>query len=254
MGAVDSRRRWSAPFRPRNYRAVARTLATSTRPLDALDRYVRGSGEYPWRARVRTPTGTVELVVPHPHDVRTVNEIFHRRDYGSGAPEVVVDIGGNIGVSAVYFLSRSATARVHVWEPVPSNLETLRVNVAPFGDRCIVHEEALAPQAGPATFAIEPVGRYSGLAAYQPRLGDRSEVTLHCASVADALRGVIEREGHVDLVKIDTEGSEEALVRAIPDDVLASVGEIVHEYPGGVRRVRGHDLRKRSAGRGPEAG
>ena len=82
----DVRRRWSAPLRPRNYRAVWSTLLTSHRPVDSLSRYVRGSGRYPWRARLRTPTGPVELLVPHPHDVRTVNEVFHRHDYGTGAP------------------------------------------------------------------------------------------------------------------------------------------------------------------------
>lgn len=236
--SVDVCRRWSAPLRPRNYRAAWSTLLTSHRPVDSLSRYVRGRGRYPWRARLRTPTGPVELLVPHPHDVRTVNEVFHRHDYGTGAPRVVVDIGGNIGVSAVWFLSRSAHTRVHVWEPVPHNLDSLRVNVAPFGDRCVVHEAALAPTAGPATFLVDPVGRYSGLADYQPGSDDTVAVEVACEGVADALRAVLAAEGRIDLVKVDTEGSEEAIIAAIPADVCAAIGEIVHEYPGGVRRFR----------------
>lgn len=237
MATVDQRRRWSAPFRARNYRAVGYTLISSTHPVEALDRYVRGSGNYPWVAGLRTPTGQIELLVPHPHDVRTVNEVFHRRDYGSGHPEVVVDIGGNIGVSAAFFLSRSPTCRVHVWEPVSHNLETLRVNVAPFGERCTVHESALAPQAGPATFLVDPIGRYSGLAAYQSGTDGCVVAEVTCEAVAVAMRAVLEEEGRIDLVKVDTEGSEEAIVAAIPPDVRAAIGEIIHEYPGGVRRV-----------------
>lgn len=235
--ALDRRRRWSAPFRLRNYRAFGQTLRSSTHPVDALDRYVRGSGEYPWWAGLRTPTGRIELLVPHSHDVRTVNEIFHRRDYGSGHPEVVVDVGGNIGISAAFFLSRSRSSRVHVWEPVPHNLETLRVNVAPFGVRCIVHETALAPEAGPASFLMDPVGRYSGLTDYQTTYAGLA-VDVECEAVGTALRGVLETEGRIDLLKIDTEGSEEALLAAIPDDVRAEIREVVHEYPGGVRWLR----------------
>lgn len=234
----DVRRRWSAPLRPRNYRAAWSTLLTSRTPADSLRRYVTGSGDYPWRVDLRTPTGPVELLVPHPHDVRTVNEVFHRHDYGHGTPEVVVDVGGNIGVSAVWFLSRSASTRVHVWEPVPHNLETLRVNVAPFGDRCIVHEAALAPAAGPATFLVDPVGRYSGLAEYQESAGGRVAVEVPCDAVADALRDVLDLEGRIDVMKVDTEGSEDAIVEAIPDDVRPHISEIVYEYPGGVRRLR----------------
>lgn len=236
--AGDVRRRWSAPLRPRNYRAAWSTLTTSRRPVEALDRYVRGSGDYPWTAALRSPTGPVELLVPHPHDVRTVNEVFHRHDYGRATHEVVVDIGGNIGISAAWFLSRSPRTRVHVWEPVPHNLETLRRNVAPFGDRCVVHEAALAPQAGPATFLIDPVGRYSGLAEFHAGTADRVAVEVECEAVEDALRQVLALEGRIDLVKIDTEGSEEAIVAAIPADLRAVIGEVVHEYPGGVRRLR----------------
>ena len=235
--ATDVRRWRSALFRPRNYRAAWSMLRTSTHPVEALDRYVRGSGEYPWRAGLRSPTGPVELLVPHPHDVRTVNEVFHRHDYGSGRPQVVVDVGGNIGVSAAWFLSRSTSSRVHVWEPVAHNLESLRINTAPFGDRCIVHEAALAPRAGSATFLIDPVGRYSGLADYLPGRGGKVAVEVTCEAIGDALREVLEREGRIDLVKIDTEGSEEALVAAIPADVRRSIGAIVHEYPGGVRWI-----------------
>ncbi|MGE9808293.1 MULTISPECIES: FkbM family methyltransferase [unclassified Janibacter] len=234
----DQRRRLSAPFRPRNYRAFAHTLTTYRRPVDALDRYVRGTGDYPWHPVLRTPIGEIELVVPHPHDVRTVNEVFCRRDYGSGAPEVVVDVGGNIGVSAAWFLSRTPTSRVYVWEPVPHNLESLRANTAAFGDRCTIHPTALAPVSGPATFLIDPVGRYSGLAQYRDSASGAVPVEVECEAVGEALRGVLEREGRIDLVKVDTEGSEEAIVAAIPADIRAAIGEIVYEYPGGVRRLR----------------
>lgn len=234
----DQRRTWSAPFRPRSYRALWSTLTTSLQPVESVDRYVRGTGEYPWTTSLRTPIGPVRLVVPHPHDVRTVNDIFHRHDYGTGRPRVVVDVGGNIGVSAAWFLSRSAHTRVHVWEPVPHNLQTLRTNVARFGDRCVVHEAALAPQAGPATLLVVPLGRSSTLAQNLPTADGRVAVEVWCEAVDDALRGVLEGEGgHIDLVKIGTGGSVEAIVDAIAVDVREAIDEIVYEYPGGVRRL-----------------
>lgn len=237
MDTDDRRRRLSAPFRPRNYRALWHTLTTYRRPVDALGRYVRGSGDYPWRTTLRTPTGAVSLLVPHPHDVRTVNEVFCRRDYGSGSPRVVVDIGGNIGVSAAYFLSRRRDTRVHVWEPVTNNLEVLRANVGPFGDRCVVHEAAVAPLAGAATFLLEPVGRYCGLADYLPSAEGRTAVEVWCDAAADALREVVEREGFVDLLKIDTEGSEQAIVDAIPAELREHIGTVVYEVPGRIRHL-----------------
>ena len=52
-----------------------------------------------------------------------------------------------------------------------------------------------------------------------------------------ALREVLAIEGRIDLVKVDTAGSEEAILAAIPADVRTAIGEIVYEYPGGVRRI-----------------
>ena len=57
-------------------------------------------------------------------------------------------------------------------------------------------------------------------------------------TAAQKVSGLLEQEGRTDLVKVDTEGSEEAIVAAIPADVRARVGEIVYEYPGGVRHIR----------------
>ncbi|MBA4083446.1 MAG: hypothetical protein C0493_00615 [Kytococcus sp.] len=181
----DQRRTWSAPFRPRSYRALWSMLTTSLQPVESVDRYVRGTGEYPWTTSLRTPIGPVRLVVPHPQDVRRVNDIFHRHDYGTGRPRVVVDVGGNIGVSAAWFLSRSST-----------------------------------------------------LAQSLPTADARVAVEVWCEAVDDALRGVLEGEGgHIELVKIGTGGSEEAIVDAIAVDVREAIDEIVYEYPGGVRRL-----------------
>ena len=99
-------------------------------------------------------------------------------------------------------------------------------------------EAALAPTAGAATFLIDPVGRYSGLAEYQPVSDGKVAVEVVCEGVAVALREVLAIEGRIDLVKVDTEGSEEAIVAAIPADVRDRIGEIVYEYPGGVRGIR----------------
>lgn len=229
--------------RPSTIVNVARILRVATDPVQMIRRYVYSDGTYPWRVGVRTPTGTLALTLGHPHDVRTVNEIFCRADYGHDAPKVVVDIGANIGVASAYFASRHPDAVVHAWEPVPHNLELARANLAVFGDRVHLHERAVAPHAGTATFSVEPVGRYSGLTEFYEHAGLKTqEVSVECDGIADALAQVIAAHGRIDLLKIDTEGSERALVEAVPDDLLKVIGRIGYEDAGTVRTVRGHAL------------
>lgn len=163
MKPTDMARLRRGLVRPSTVVNAVRIVGTVTDPVQMLRRYVNSDGDYPWRVGVRTPTGTLALTLGHPHDVRTVNEIFSRNDYGHDAPRVVVDIGANIGVASAYFASRHPDVVVHAWEPVPHNLELARRNLAVFGDRVTLHEKAVAPQRGRATFSVEPVGRYSGL-------------------------------------------------------------------------------------------
>lgn len=241
MLALDRRRRWSALLRKRNYVAFINSFRTYTRPFEGLHRYVYGSGVYPWTAGIRTPLGQGEILVPHPHDVRTVNEVFCRRDYGSTSPRVVVDVGGNIGVSALYFLTRRPDSVVYVWEPNPGNIPALRANTAAFEDRCHVSEAALAPEAGIARFYADPIGRYSGLSDYMSRpVGD--QITVTCEAINDALRKVVQVEGHIDLLKIDTEGSEEALIAAVDPALWEHINEVRYELPGHVVHTTGSAL------------
>jgi FkbM family methyltransferase len=234
MSRTDRRRRLTAPFRARNYRAFVNTVLTYERPVDAINRYVRDRGNYPWTARVRTPIGVIELLVPHQHDVRTVNEVFARHDYGVGRPGVVADIGANIGVSAAYFLSRRPDSIVHAFEPHPGNLVTLRHNLARFGERAVIHPVALAPTAGQARFFAEGIGRYSGLAAYTGPHDPELEIEVECEAIGDALERIVAAEGGIDLLKLDTEGSEEALLDAIPPHVLERIGSTYYEGLGKV--------------------
>ena len=198
-----------------------------TEPVEAARRYLdTGYGAYPWRTRLRTPAGLVDVTVPDGHDVRTVNEVFCRHDYGTTAHRVVIDIGANIGVAALYFLSRRPDAVVYAFEPVAANLETLERNLAPFRDRVRVDRRAVSPTGGPARFFVERVGRYSGLADYYPHDLEHEEVVVETVAVADALDAVLAEEGHIDLLKVDTEGSESALVAAVRPDQWQRIGAV----------------------------
>src|SRR6266516_129528 len=114
---------------------------------DVARRYLLGGGTYPYRCRLRTPLGRAEPTLYSHHDVWTVVEIFCREDYrASPSTEVVVDIGSNIGISALYFLTRNQACRCHLYEPDPRNCARLKENLAPFADRWQLQEVAVGPE------------------------------------------------------------------------------------------------------------
>jgi FkbM family methyltransferase len=198
----------SEAIQPSNYVAVARMARRYPDFGENLGRYFLNRGGYPYDCRVRTPRGLLTVPLESHHDMLTVNEIFCREDYAVG-PDVktVVDIGSNIGVSALYFLTRNDEARVWLYEPNPRNIERLRRNLAGYEERCVLAEKAVADFAGTAEFGVEASGRYGGIG---QETGDKISVeTVH---INDVLAGV---PGTIDVLKLDTEGFELQSVDAI---------------------------------------
>ncbi len=119
-----------AILEPSQYAAVARMVRRYPAFPDVLKRYLLGGGHYPYACRVRTPTGEVAPTTYTHHDIFTVQEVFGREDYRAARDlSVAVDIGSNIGISALYFLTRNRDARCYLYEPVPRNVERLHANL-----------------------------------------------------------------------------------------------------------------------------
>src|SRR3954449_3675226 len=103
-----------------NWTALARMPRVYRHPLHLARRYFTGKGEYPYTVELKTPLGVETPTLFTHHDLLTVNEVFCREDYRTPrAAEVVVDVGSNIGLSALWFLTRTPDAFVHCFEPVP---------------------------------------------------------------------------------------------------------------------------------------
>jgi FkbM family methyltransferase len=225
LGGRSPRLVFDSIVEPRQYVALARMVTSYPEFPRVARRYFLGGGHYPYACRVRTPTGTIAPITYSHHDVFTVHEIFGREDYQSGGDlGVVVDIGSNVGISALYFLTRNHTSRCYVYEPVPRNVARLRCNLAGYDSRYMLQEVAVAARGGMVDFTVEPTGRYGGIGV----LGV-DQIQVRCRPIDEVLDEVLECERMIDVLKIDTEGTELETVRAIPRDQLARVRTIYYE-------------------------
>lgn len=218
---------------PRYYRALWRMARGARRPDDFFRRYVLGSGRYPHVCALRTPIGEIRPTVYSSHDVLTLNEVFFRGDYEAPAEiRVVVDIGSNIGLSALYFLTRSPDVRVYLFEPNPVNAERLERNLEAFEDRYVLSQEAVGVEDGVFAFGVEETGRYGGIGVETGRT-----IEVRCREVNSVLDEIAEVEDHIDILKIDTEGLESRTVRAVRPDLLERIDRIYFEAPEGPAAV-----------------
>lgn len=206
-------------LRPRNYRALARMARVYPRPAEAARRYFLGKGPYPYACPVRTPAGVVAPTIHSSHDMFTVNEVFCREDYAAAAEiRTVVDVGSNIGISALYFLTRSPATRVRLYEPVPRNVERLRANLAGYEERWTLREAAVAAAPGRVTFGVEDSGRYGGIG-----VSTGSTIEVEAVAIDSVLEEALAEADRIDVLKIDTEGTELELLAAVRPDLLERV-------------------------------
>lgn len=208
-----------------HYRALVGMLRTCLDAGDVARRYLLGCGAYPCEVRLRTPVGLVRARLYVRDEVLTLNEVFCREDYPAG-PNLgaVVDLGSNIGLSALYFLTRNPTSRCYLYEPVAANVAHLRENLAGLEARYQLEPVAVGPVRGEVAFGVEPTGRYGGVGVAAP-----ATLQVRCRHINDVLDDVLRREGTVDILKIDTEGLEAATIAAINPGLLAGVGRIYVE-------------------------
>jgi FkbM family methyltransferase len=214
-----------AMFQRRHYRAVGNMVHIYRHPWQVLRRYLLGTGEYPWDVAVRTPLGWFNPTLFSHHDLLTLNEIFCRIDYRlDPVPQVVVDVGSNIGLSGLYFLTRAPTVRCHLYEPVPQNLERLEANLGRLRERATLNPYAVGDAEGEVEFGIEASGRYGGI-----NVATGHSIMVRCRSINSVLEDILAREARIDLLKIDTEGAEERTLRAIATSYLDRIGAIYLE-------------------------
>lgn len=216
-------------FRKRNYVAFANMVRLYPRFPYAFVRYLLNRGSYPYKIKIRTPLGMVSPTLYSYHDLLTVNEIFCRQDYkASRDVKAVVDIGSNIGISALYFLTRNKEARCYLFEPAPANIAKLEKNLEAFAGRFVLRQAAVADQAGALDFGVEPTGRYGGLGVRTPTV-----IQVQCLHINDVLKQVLQTEPRVDILKMDIEGAEVATVNAIDEKYLPKIATLYYETGSG---------------------
>jgi FkbM family methyltransferase len=178
-------------------------------------------------------------------DYELLEEVFLDGEYAvdlPAPPRVVLDLGSNVGASALYFALRYPHAVVHAVEPDPANLRRLRRHAAAFA-RLHVHPVAAWSHGGTLPFFADPHrGTSSSVFARTPRQ-QRVQVparTLDALLDAAAPLGA-SGAGEVDVLKFDIEGAEVEVLGAATGlaRVRTLVGEVHDDIgTGDLARVR----------------
>lgn len=155
-------------------RLFSRSLRTGPRREGVSERFrVRSLGVDVHLRPTRADHATFfQCIVKRQYDIRGFPQFadlqrLYERQCQEGLTPLIIDCGGNIGVSALWFATQFPRARIVVVEPDDQNLRMLRLNVEAFGDRIRIVEGAVwnrptrlritNPEAGSAAFQVQEV-------------------------------------------------------------------------------------------------
>ncbi len=148
---------------------------------------------------------------------------------GSGARPVrtILDIGGNVGLFTLAARRRFPDALLHVYEPNRTLEPHLRVQAAGAGAVCFI--EAVGAEDGEVSF-FPTLDSMTGTVVPASAIAvDRAEaVTVPQTALRRALDRLGGEGGTVDLVKMDCEGAEWAMLEDRAS--LARIGRLLLEY------------------------
>lgn len=159
--------------------------------------------------------------------------IFLRCDYVfacNAATPIIIDCGGNIGVSILWFKRRYPDAFITAFEPEPYTFEYLSRNVIENGlEHVVLHQAAVAGKEGHFPFFVEQNQQAALGMSLTKRLQERGKesgkITVPCVRLSRFIKQP------VDILKLDVEGAESQVLSDLYDEnKLQLISELFLEY------------------------
>lgn len=158
--------------------------------------------------------------------------------------DLVVDLGGNIGVFAAHVCNLSPGVRVACFEPDPVSYGTLARNIASnnLEGRVQAHHLAVWRKEDTLYLASTQSGKSVGQQALAD--ADGAAASVKSISLAQALEIADPTGGRIALLKIDTEGAETDILEAADAATMQRVNRVALEYHSDEKRLRCCELLK----------
>ena len=202
-------------FQIENYVAIVKFFNIHKKPFNAIFNEIFSSGKYPRTLYFNSPVGTVKTDLYSANDFSTFNLIFCREDYFySSKHKIVLDIGSNIGLSAVYWLTRNNKTIVYCYEPSSRNFEKLKKNLEDFKGRFSVYKNAVSSKNFSSYLNLEESGVYNSLN-NEKGLDFYEKEQCDVLSINSCIEKIVKKHGKIDIIKIDSEGEEVKTVASI---------------------------------------
>lgn len=168
-----------------------------------------------------------KITVRRISDFWVMKDVLVDREYDVAFedPKIIIDLGSNIGIAALFFATKYPKAVVHAIEPNPIIFTDLVANTSEFKN-IRVYDIAITEKTGKLDLYV---GRSGAGSSTSRRSGFRKQYSVRSKTLDDFLRE--NNIQQVDLLKFDVEGAETAIFRGFNGfkKIRSYVGEIHYD-------------------------
>ena len=147
-------------------------------------------------------------------------------------PKVILDIGGNIGITSIYLANKFPQAKIYSFEPLPDNYEILTKNIQSY-DNIEAFNFGLGSEDGDFDAYLNYDSENFGGVSFYPEaegVSENSSFKCKIKNINNAMKELNIKS--VDLIKIDTEGAEFDILTSLDTNILTNVSWITGELHG----------------------
>jgi FkbM family methyltransferase len=147
-------------------------------------------------------------------------------------PKVIFDIGGNIGITSIYLSYLFPDSKIYTFEPIPDNFKILKKNIQNYKNIEAFNIGLGSKNGSFKVYLSNDPENFGGMSFYPDPVGNKSDSYISC-EVKD-INEVINKLSikSIGLIKIDTEGSEYDILKALKENILKNTSWITGELHG----------------------
>jgi FkbM family methyltransferase len=182
--------------------------------------------------KIKTWSG-LKILVKNKKDLYPLEEVYVQNVYDQKSVTippngVVLDVGAHIGTFSLYAAKVCKARKVYSFEPLPKNYEILKMNVKNnhLSDIITPIPKAIDAQAGTRELFLDARGDL--FPSFYSSSKRSNTVQVECVTLKQVLKE--NSIDHVDYLKMDCEGAEWEILKAIDEETISRIGIIGMEY------------------------
>lgn len=158
-----------------------------------------------------------------------IDKCYNQHGFKIRDSDIVIDIGGNIGMFSAYAAKENVSGKIYAFEPIKENYEIFKENILlnNMQSNVNVNNVAVAKVAGKVEMNIFDAGNSGTSSLYNKDNKESRKTEVEAINLENFI--LVNNIKRIDFLKVDCEGAEYEIILNLPKEVLNIIDKMVIE-------------------------